>query len=146
METCPHHLISYPVVFPKAALEVPSCGSALRDQPDVVHEHLIEREDHHRGCAMHGDRQAGTVEPGGDGDCGELVGYVDDGAYSYAHGDPAVLSQILTKKNNLMEDWINGNRLVINPDKTHLMVMGPKKISEKRKQVSIQAGHYTITN
>jgi hypothetical protein len=44
-----------------------------------------------------------------------------------------------------MEDWINGNRLVINPDKTHLMVMGPKKISEKRKHVSIQAGPYTIT-
>ena len=93
------------------------------DQPDVVHEHLIEREDPHRGCARHGDRHEGPVEPGGDGDCGEMVGYVDDGAYSYAHSDPSVLSQVLTKKYSLMEDWINGNRLVINPDKTHLMVM-----------------------
>ena len=84
-------------------------------------------------------------EPGGKGDCGELVGYVDDGAYSYANKDPAVLSQVLTRKYELLEEWISGNKLVINPDKTHLMVMGPKKISARRNQVSIQAGPFTIT-
>ena len=71
---------------------------------------------------------------GGAGDCGELVGYVDDGAYSYAHRDPLVLSQVLSRKYVLLEDWINGNRLVINPDKTHLMVMGSKRISEARSK------------
>ena len=35
--------------------------------------------------------------------------------------------------------------MVINPDKTHLMVMGPKKIAVRRTQVSIQAGTFTIT-
>ena len=118
------------------------------DQPDVVHEHPVDGHEVHRGCAVggqqHGDGQGGPVEPGGDGDCGDMVGYVDDGAYSYAHEDPAVLSQVLTRKYSLIEDWINGNKLVINPDKTHLMVMGPKKISEKRKQVSIQADPYNI--
>ena len=74
-----------------------------------------------------------------------LVGYVDDGAYSYAHRDPAVLSQVLDRKYNLLEDWISGNRLVINPDKTHLMVMGPKKIQARRLQVSIQAGGFNIS-
>ena len=83
--------------------------------------------------------------PGGDGDCGDMVGYVDDGAYSYAHEDPAVLSQVLSRKYSLIEDWINGNKLVINPDKTHLMVMGPKKITEKRSRVSIRAGPHTIS-
>ena len=73
-----------------------------------------------------------------------MVGYVDDGAYSYAHVDPVVLSEVLTRKYRLLEDWINGNKLVINPDKTHLMVMGPKKISAQRNQVTIQAGPYTI--
>ena len=33
---------------------------------------------------------------------------------------------------------------MINQDKTHLMVMGPKKISAKRHLVSIQAGEFTI--
>jgi hypothetical protein len=101
----------------------------------------------HRGCADHVGNDAARVvgeEAGGDGDCGELVGYVDDGAYSYAHKDPAVLSQVLTRKYNLLEEWISGNKLVINPDKTHLMVMGPKKISARRKQVSIKAGPFTI--
>ena len=68
---------------------------------------------------------------------------MDDGAYSYAHVH--ALSQVLTRKYNLLEDWISGNKLVINPDKTHLMVMGPKKITAKRAQVSIQAGTFTIT-
>ena len=119
------------------------------DQPDVVHEHPIDGQHHLRGCdgsgGPHGDRQGGIVEPGGDGDCGDMVGYVDDGAYSYAHADPTVLCEVLSRKYSLIEDWINGNKLVINPDKTHLMVMGPRKISEKRSRVIIQAGPHTIS-
>ena len=112
------------------------------DQPDVVHEHVIDGQDQDRGCV--GGTRQGQAEPGSRGDYGTMVGYVDDGAYSYAHTDPAVLSQVLTRKYDLLEDWISGNRLVINPDKTHLMVMSPKKIKLKRNQVSIQAGTYTI--
>ena len=111
------------------------------DQPDVIHEHAVDGGDVARGCV---GQALVPAEPGGGGDCGAMVGYVDDGAYSYAHSDPAVLSQVLTRKYNLLEEWISGNRLVINPDKTHLMVMGPKKISGKRTQVSIQAGTFTI--
>ena len=51
---------------------------------------------------------------------------------------------MLSRKYSLLEDWLNGNKLVINPDKTHLMVMGPKKFSARRNQVSIQAGPFTI--
>ena len=116
------------------------------DQPDVIHEHEIDGQDHDRGCVVNKEQEEDQeqVEPGSKGDCGALVGYVDDGAYSYAHRDPAVLSQVLTRKYNLLEEWINGNKLVINPDKTHLMVMGSKKIMAKRQQVSIQAGGFTI--
>ena len=82
--------------------------------------------------------------PGGKGDCGTLVGYVDDGAFSYAHSDSEILSQVLTRKYNLLENWISGNRLVINPDKTHLMVLGSRKMAEHRKNVCIQAGESII--
>jgi hypothetical protein len=81
---------------------------------------------------------------GGCGGCGVLVGYVDDGAYSYAHSDPAVLSNVLTYKYNKLEEWMNSNRLVINPDKTHLMVMANKKNTAKRKEVTMMAGGYSI--
>ena len=73
-----------------------------------------------------------------------MIGYVDDGAYSYAHSDPATLSEVLTRKYSLLEEWINGNKLVINADKTHLLVLGPKKIARKRDLVSIQAGAFNI--
>ena len=101
------------------------------DQHDAIHEHNVVGQDLHRGCNTGpGDEQV----PGGQGDCGDMIGYVDDGAYSYAHSDPTTLSEVLTRKFKLLEEWINGNRLVINSDKTHLMVLGPKKISHRRRK------------
>ena len=79
------------------------------EQPDVTHEDLVTGQDTHRGCG--GDQGPGPVVPGGKGDCGTLVGYVDDGAFSYAHSDSEILSQVLTRKYNLLENWISGNRL-----------------------------------
>ena len=83
----------------------------------------------------HGDQGVGG------GDCGELVGYVDDGAYSYAHSDPTVISRVLNEKYKQLEEWMNDNKLVINPDKTHIMVLGAKKSAG---QVSMMAGNYCI--
>jgi hypothetical protein len=77
-------------------------------------------------------------------DCGELVGYVDVGACSFAHKDPEVLSQVLTRKYGMLEEWMNSNTLVVNPDKTHLMVMGTKRMAAGRRNVTMQAGDFTI--
>ena len=77
-------------------------------------------------------------------DCGELVGYVDDGAYSYAHQDSDTLSHVLTRKYSMLEEWVNSNTLLVNPDKTHLMVMGTKRMAAGRRAVSMQAGDFTI--
>ena len=46
---------------------------------------------------------------------------MDDGAFSYGEADPAVLSEVLTRKYDKLEQWMHANNLVINPDKTHLM-------------------------
>ena len=73
-----------------------------------------------------------------------MVGYVDDGAYSYAHRDPEILSRVLTRKYSMLEDWMNGNKLVVNPDKTHVLVMGTKQMAASRTNVSMQAGEFTI--
>ena len=116
------------------------------DQPDTVREHQVVGQEVHRGCvAPMGEEGPGDHGPGEQGDCGDLIGYVDDGAYSYSHSDPLVLSAVLSRKYTLLEGWINANKLVINADKTHLLVMGPRKIARKRDLVSIQAGPYKIT-
>ena len=148
-----------------APLEIPPCGVPQGsiggpilwliftcDQPDVVHEHQIDRQKADRGCSAvapsREDGQAGELvqaEHGqGSGGCGVLVGYVDDGAYSHAHSDPAVLYNVLTYKYNKLEEWMNSNKLVINPDKTHLMVMANQKDTAKRKEVTMMAGGYII--
>ena len=72
------------------------------------------------------------------------VGYVDDGAYSFAHSNPTVISEVLTEKYNLLEEWMSNNKLVINPDKTHMMLIGTNKSAELRKQVSMMAGGFSI--
>ena len=106
------------------------------DQPDVIHDHLVNGDDLHRGCShdVQGhDRHGQGVQQGGvqEGHCGSLVGYVDDGAYSFAHSDPALVSEVLSSKYTTLENWMNSNKLVINPDKTQIMVMGPKKMNTK---------------
>ena len=114
------------------------------DQPDVIHDHLVDGQDVHRGCQAHaGEHQ--EPDGGGDGGCGELVGYVDDGAFSFSHTDPEVLSRVLTRKYNQLEQWMNNNRLVINPNKTHLMVIGTRKVAQKRQGVSMMAGEHRIS-
>ena len=73
-----------------------------------------------------------------------MVGYVDDGAYSYACKQAQVLSTVLTQKYDKLANWMNSNMLVINPEKTLLMVMGSRKFNCQRSQVSIKAGDYDI--
>ena len=60
------------------------------DQQDVIHEHQVDGQDLHRGCQEH--------HQGEQGSCGSMVGYVDDGAFSYGHEDPAVLSGSLDQQ------------------------------------------------
>ena len=107
-----------------------------------MHNHPIDGQDLQRGCQVH-QLGAEEDEQGGEA-CGELVGYVDDGAYSFGHADPKVLSEVLTEKYTQLEDWMNKNRLVINPEKTHLMVIGSDKTARSRQQVNMMAGEHCI--
>ena len=145
-----------------AALDLPQCGVPQGsiggpilwllftcDQPDVVHEHKVDASKVDRGCREHdqagGHGHVHQVAADRDGgDCGLLVGYVDDGAYSVSSTDPTELSRIMNRKYSRLEDWMNSNKLVINADKTHLMVMTQRKDSNKRMLVNVKAGVHNI--
>ena len=92
----------------------------LCDQPDVVHQHPINGQDIKRSCLR-------TVQES-EAVCGELVGYLDDGAYSCGHKDPAILSDILTEKFDNLSAWIQNNKLVNNPDKNKFIGTRSKEI------------------
>ena len=44
----------------------------------------------------------------------------------------------------MLEQWMHANKLVINPDKTHLLIMGSRKHRDARTDVSVNASGYII--
>ena len=66
------------------------------DQPDVIHDHPVDGQDLHRGCfhdVQGQERPSQDVEPAAiqEGDCGTLVGYVDDGS---CHSVPCTVQEV----------------------------------------------------
>ena len=59
--------------------------------------------------------------------CGSMTCYADDTTYSCSSEDPTILSDKLTEKYKVMSDFLVNNRLKLNDDKTHLMVMTTSK-------------------
>ena len=76
--------------------------------------------------------------------CGSTVCYVDDCTFSYGHSHPVPLSEKLTAQYKIIAEYMTANKLVINSDKTHLVVMGTRATAKHRAEVTIQAGQHMI--
>ena len=98
------------------------------DIPDLVHNHPVRYQSPHPACTP----------------CGSTVCYVDDGTFSVSHTDTALLSQKLSDQYSKIADYMAANKLVINGEKTHLVVMGSKKSNNQRRNVSLKAGTHVI--
>ena len=88
--------------------------------PEVVHDHLYGHEadtwpSFNMSCKL----------------CGSLSCYADDTTYSCSDSDPAQLSEKLSVKFSAISNFMINNKLKLNDDKTHLMVM---TTSQKRKK------------
>ena len=73
--------------------------------------------------------------PGGSTCC-----YVDDSTYWMSDYNPEVLSNQLSQKYQLLAKYFGDNRLVINPEKTQILVLGPKRLDNIKKNVEIRTG------
>ena len=100
------------------------------DLPDIIHT------EHEKLCYK--DPQLHCAP------CGSLVTYVDDSTCTVVHKDPSTLSDALSDKYKVIEEYMTSNKLVINGDKTHLVVMGSNKMTRTRQAVSMRAGGFTI--
>ena len=76
--------------------------------------------------------------------CGGLAAFVDDSTYSVSATNPQLLTEKLSTKYKKLAEYMGDNGLVINDDKTHLVVMGTRKNNEARKNVKIETGTVTI--
>ena len=110
----------------------------VNDLPEVVHGHP--------GEPVHGvGHSPGQVLFNMNcNECGGLCCYVDDSTYMFSSTDPATLSGKLSEQYKKLADYMGDNKLVINDDKTHLLVMGTAKYSAKRELVSIDTGTVTV--
>ena len=121
-----------------AALPLPPCsviqggiGSGLlyviytNDLPDIIHNHKTDYQKPEVHCL----------------EDGSMVNFVDDGTVYYSHKQPEVVSLKLSNHYANIEKYMNANKLVINSDKTHLLVMaGRGAIAAKRMDVQVSAG------
>ena len=57
---------------------------------------------------------------------------------------PNIISQKLTAHYSAIEDYMADNKLVINADKTHVIVMAPRRLASRREEVAVKAGPFTI--
>ena len=56
-------------------------------------------------------------------ECGGLCCYADDSTYTLSGKDPAQLTQKLGEKYSILADYLAANKLKVNDEKTHLLVM-----------------------
>ena len=109
----------------------------VNDLPEVVHGHP--------GPGHGNPNQAQVFFNINCRKCGSLCCYVDDSTYMYSSNDPDQLSAKLTMQYKNLAEYMGDNKLIINNDKTHLVVMGPKKGEAARKLVNIDSGTVVIT-
>ena len=99
------------------------------DIPELVHDHPVSVATPAPFCS----------------ECGSTVCYVDDCTYSHGSKDPVELSERLSIQYSRISSYMAANKLVINADKTHLLVMGTKSTAARRAEVSFQADQHTVT-
>ena len=63
---------------------------------------------------------------------GGLCCYADDSTYSVTDKNPDQLSETLSKKYSIMADFLTDNKLKVNDEKTHMLVMTTR---QKRRHV-----------
>ena len=76
--------------------------------------------------------------------CGSTVCYVDDCTFSHGSKDPGQLSEELNNQYAKISEYMMANKLVINDDKTQLVVVASRHARDLGDQVQLQAGNHLI--
>ena len=78
------------------------------DLPEAVHDHLAEDNSMYNiHCQT----------------CGSICSFADDSSITVSRADPAELDQVVDMKYKQVEEYMSANKLVLNSNKTHLLIM-----------------------
>ena len=75
-------------------------------------------------------------------ECGGLCCFADDSTYSVSSQDQDTLEQKLNERYNVLANYMGNNRLKLNDDKTHLLIMATK---QKQRLININVKINTST-
>jgi hypothetical protein len=75
-------------------------------------------------------------------ECGGLCCFADDSTYGVASQDQGVLERKLNDKYSILAEYMGNNRLKLNDDKTHLLIMTTK---QKQRIINIDIQINTTT-
>ena len=135
--------ISAPLLLPRASVVQGGVGSGILynvmtcDLPDVIHtDHHVASESTEHHCK----------------DDGDMVTFVDDATAYFGHHDTAEVTRVTNKNFTAIEQYMHANKLKINSNKTHLLVISKSSGGEMRSQgaarrraeVTLTAGGETI--
>ena len=88
------------------------------DLPEAIHDHLNHDEPVQNYENISEANFSETCQ-----NCGKSCCYADDSTYSKSHKNPIELKTIIDEKYNILADYMHNNKLILNSDKTHLMIM-----------------------
>ena len=134
------------------------------DLPEVVHGHAGVQKQNEDG-ESHGkqppERQGEQQEAGGlhEGqvhqhpqynlscsECGGLCIFADDSTYSASSKDTGELKETIKEKYKVIADYMSKNKLILNSDKTHLLVMTSARNHQRHGNfgITLDTGSETI--
>ena len=127
--------LSSEVKMPPCSVVQGGIGSGIlylvytNDLPDVIHSHPVDYKEPLVHCR----------------EDGSMVNFVDDGTAYFADKSPEVVGHKLTNHYSLIEDYMHSNKLVINSDKSHLLVLaGRGAVGARRLDVQVRAGQDVV--
>ena len=107
------------------------------DFPEVVHQ---------PNCPAHQELDGPIIYNMQCIECGGITVYADDSTFTLSDKDSHAMSQKIDDKFRVMADYLTANKLKVNGDKTHLLVMCNKQRSRHQQiDVSLNVGNETIT-
>ena len=86
------------------------------DLPEAVHDHHPAPHDR-----VHGPNHNINCT-----DCGGMCLFADDSTYTKSHKEPTVLKEEIDRNYQNIVEYMSRNKLILNTDKTHLLVMATK--------------------